>query len=222
MTDITPVAFHQGNSPRPRGAQLDKRRADALALRHQQFSPEQIGLKLHADPDMVENKERWPDGYPGGYGWKNYRLGRDPLSGSALAHAVTHDIRTQVRTARLACESMRQEQVQLELMTLQTAAGALWHKVMSGDARAHEVWLQNQKLQIDLQGLMPADQVDVSVTVGGDISVQPSFSPEYMLEMFGALVTLGAVPSNATLPMLEAAAQDTDTDAEVTDAVLVE
>jgi hypothetical protein len=187
----------------PRTALLENRRMNALSLKHQGFTLLQIGRKLHADPEWVENQAKWPDGYPGGYGWRNHQNGRDALLGSNLEHSVSLDIRAQVRSARLARESMRQEALQLRLMQLGEASAALYPKVMAGDARAHEVWLRNIELQIGLEGIKPAEQHDVNVNVAGTVSVQPSFNPQFMAEMFDALKTVGAVAPDAELPVID-------------------
>jgi hypothetical protein len=180
----------------PHRAQIQNRQTEAIALKMQGFSLLQIGLRLHADPSMNVNGS----GFTGGYGWKNYADGKPPVQGEALQQAVSKDVAAALRTARLASESVRQEALQLTLDRLETAAAALWRKVLQGDARAQEVWLRNIEHQMDLLGIRQAPDQNILLTVEG---VQPAYDEQYAARMFAALEQVGAItgPGQADLPL---------------------
>ncbi len=197
-----------------RGVSHDRRLQRAYAMKVQGLSLTEIGLRLHADPSM----NRDGVGFDGGYGWQNYRLGKPPLSGKALAVSVCRDLRGELKGARLASEISRQEALMLHVDRLEAAAAAAWPAVMEGNARQHEVWLQNMGQQAAVLGLNAPEQHEVTghIVVEG---VQPDYTPEFVADVFAALVEVGAITEGTAIPAILAppAADNDITDAEVVD-----
>lgn len=209
---------------RPRQAQFDLRRARAMDLQMQDFPMRVIGQKLHADPAMhTDPGDKYPDGFPGGYGWSNYVQGLPPLQGDALLKAVSRDLHGQLTSARLASETVRQEGLTLKLEQLRMAAAAYWPGVLAGNARSGEVWLAIQDKQIKLMGLEPAEQHLVGIGPAGGPPQPPERDDEWARRVFDALSALGIIPPDTDpLAALNPPAAEAAPDADIVDAEVVD
>lgn len=207
----------------PRRGLLDLRRRDAVALKLQGLSLEQIGRRLHADPSMNSEKV----GYPGGYGWRNLYEGKPPVTGRSLQSLVANDVREMLEHARLSNEVVRQEGLQLTIAKLEEAAAALWPKVKAGNPRAQEVWLTNLDKQIELQGIEPGE-MSLSRIGPGATGAQEGWDKAFVKGVFETLRSIGAQlgpTSNAELIAANDAAQQAREVAEaeeIADAEIVE
>lgn len=200
LEEVGRPVVYDGTYPLATQMELDKRRADAFALKQQGLSLLQIGAQLHADPAANVKGVS----YPGGYGLLNYRQGKPPLRGNALQCAVSKDVGDLLVQSRIANERIRQEAMELKLSQLEQAASAQWKNVLAGNARAHEVWLKNMEQQIRLLGLEPDKASTLEVNVNHAVDVQPEFTPEFTSAMYDALRDVGVLTEGERAALLPA------------------
>lgn len=191
---------------------IHERRRQAYQLATARFSPMKIGLHLHADPSVCTNKAR-PDptkGTPGGYGWRNYVAGKEPLLGPGLVKAVSKDLARGLELAAKYEARSREEYLQMELDGLAEAQAAIWAKVLAGNINAVEQFVAISARRCKILGLD-----DNTLTVNSNMTIEavtgalPTVNAEYEAKFMAALEQVGAI---------KAAPVDTDiVDAEIVD-----
>lgn len=198
---------------------IHERRRQAYKLLAGQFDTEQIGLFLHADPDVCTNPkvnaaQGDGTGTTGGYGWQNYAQGEPPLLGRRLRRAVKRDLDNALADSARYEARNREEATQIELAGLAAAQQGIWPRVLNGNAKAVEQYLGIVDKRMRLLGLGETN-VNVSAQVTIDaVGVHPELTPEYQAQWLDALIELGAVKR---APELDPPAGDDIVDAEVVD-----
>jgi hypothetical protein len=173
----------------PTRALIADRRVKALQLRAAALSHEEIGLRLHVDPDVNSTGT----GFVGGYGWLCFHQGRTPLIGQRLSTAVSQDIRKALAEHRRLSEEAADLHVQLELDRLDKLQAAIWQRCLTGDLwavdRALMISQRRAKLLgIDIDRAVVDAKTEVNVTVEG---AQPVLNAEYLAQVKATIEAVG-------------------------------
>jgi len=195
-----PVGYRRAVADVCNSISVHDRRAAAYKLRSGGFTLVDIGLYLHADPELNTNPET-PDGLIGGYGWQNLRNEKPPLRAENLAKAVHLDMKRGLEVADRYESLAREEFRMIETATLNSVQAGLWAKVQRGDARAAEVVVKVSERRSKLLGLDAPVQTETKMEVSGHIEgVQPVYNREFAQVMFSALKELGSIDE---IPVLD-------------------
>lgn len=186
-------------SPVPQKAWVIERRRKAMMYDIAGFARPHIGLMLHADPDVAvdENNEPTGRGVPGGYGWKNYVLGKPPLTGDALRASVASDLSRYWKSEQTSNHEHYEELLSRELARLDVAQRALWKRVEDGNDWAIDRLLAIMDRRMKLLGLEAPKRVETtSVMLHG---VQPAANAEYATAVLDGLRELAAAVEQPVL-----------------------
>lgn len=176
----------------PQKVWVIERRKRAVLYDIAGFSRPHIGLMLHADPNLAvdENYEPTGKGTPGGYGWRNWVLGRKPVEGQSLHDAVRHDLHTYWKSEQTSNREHYEELLSRELARLDVAQRALWSRVKEGNDWAIDRLLAIMDRRMKLLGLEAPKRVETtSVVMHG---VQPEVDAGYATAVLDGLRELAA------------------------------
>lgn len=186
---------------------IAERRRQAYRFRVVGMSAEAIALRLAADP-AINTDPKLPDGYPGGYGAKNYYEGKPPPSAEQLRKEASADLALVHDRTDGSIDRDADFMFGVALDRIEFGFAAIAGRVATGSQLHVGRWVELIQTQAQLMGW---NKSPVSVTVDNSINVtsvespQPNWGdPEYMQKFLGAMVEAGA-----ETPEMLAAAQAT-------------
>lgn len=197
----------------------DRRRA-ARRFRVSGMSVEAIALRLAADPAINSTGE----GFPGGYGAKNYADGKPPPSTEALRKEASADLRIAYERSRDSIDRDADHMFDIALERIELVVAGAIARAASGSQLHMGRIIEATDLQARMMGWHKSPvtiNVDASTHITA-VSPQPTWDPEFLGKFYDAMIEAGA----ETPEMLEAAQAALDglpvATSAPADAVLVE
>lgn len=175
----------------PRRELITERRIKATQLRLAGLSCEEIGMRLHADPEVnVEGRA-----VIGGYGWLNHAKGKPPVIGLNLSKTVSVDLLKAAEARRETSERAQDEWLELELARIDKVQSAIWQQCLSGNLWAVDRFVALSARRAKMLGLdIERREVKGEVKHSGAITVEghhPEMTGEFYGKLMAALGDLG-------------------------------
>lgn len=179
--EILPFYERRPERPLPHRFYVVERRKQATLLRIAGFTNTEIGTHLHADPTVN------PDGtsFMGGYGWTKWVKGEPPLSGKALAAAVSKDLSAHLAETEESLAEAQEQARQLELIRYDKAQQGIWQRVVDGNDWAIDRFLAISDRRVKLLGL---DVKQVDLRTSGTVTIQHGLVPEVDADYASAML----------------------------------
>jgi len=185
-----PVGYARRRRMIPKEVLIHERRRQAYQLAIGQFSNEEIGLYLHADPSVNTRKIS----VDGGYGWQNFCNGKPPLMGDNLRNAVSRDMSRGLASSAKYEKRAQDDLLAIEVAGLNKAQASIWSQVLQGNLRAVEQFVLISARRSKILGL-DIDRVEAhtTLTVEAVQGAEPVYDQEFISGMMSALKQVGAI-----------------------------